>query len=91
MHVTDWLPTLLQAVKPGLDEPELDVLSQFQLGDLDGLDQYLSFLKPDHPSPRTEMLYNVDPEFRSKRDDYGVVQAKRSRWIENGRHETAHR
>ncbi|XP_077533055.1 arylsulfatase I-like [Haemaphysalis longicornis] len=51
MHITDWLPTLYSAA--GGNATKLK-------GSLDGIDmwRHLSF---DLPSPRTEMLYNIDP------------------------------
>ncbi|GBN73448.1 Arylsulfatase J [Araneus ventricosus] len=50
MHVTDWLPTLYRA---GGGDPA-------DLGPMDGVDMWDAFLGGS-PSPRTEMLQNLDP------------------------------
>jgi len=52
MHITDWLPTLLDA--SGYD--------MTKLGDkpLDGVDMWMA-LKGDLPSKRSEVLLNIDP------------------------------
>ncbi|CAL1278122.1 unnamed protein product, partial [Larinioides sclopetarius] len=52
MHVTDWLPTLYKAA--GGDPADL--------GALDGVDMWDALLD-DSPSPRTEMLQNLDPVY----------------------------
>ena len=53
-HVTDWLPTLtaLAGVSSAPDAPSLA---------LDGHDVWASLVDAATPSPRTEMLYNVNP------------------------------
>ena len=51
IHVTDWLPTFLSMA--GGD-------SSVVLPNIDGIDQWLS-LKQNTSSPRTEMVYNIDP------------------------------
>ncbi|CAL1300040.1 unnamed protein product [Larinioides sclopetarius] len=50
MHVTDWLPTFYRAA--GGDPQEL--------GPIDGVDMWEALLE-DSPSPRTNMLQNLDP------------------------------
>ncbi|XP_037511383.2 arylsulfatase B [Rhipicephalus sanguineus] len=50
MHITDWLPTLY-----GLAGG-----SVHQLGNIDGHDMWES-LTEDVPSPRSELVYNIDP------------------------------
>ena len=50
MHITDWLPTLLNAA--GVDTTSLI--------NLDGLNLWETFLE-QVPSPRTEVLINIDP------------------------------
>ena len=53
MHVTDWLPTLTRLaganVPPRTAKP------------LDGIDVWSSLVEPATPSPRTELLYNINP------------------------------
>jgi arylsulfatase B len=66
MHVTDWLPTLVSAA--GGDPSRL-------LGNIDGLDQWASFTHLNNPSPRKEMLYNIDP---------GEKNAAKGRYINAG-------
>ncbi|XP_057307956.1 arylsulfatase J-like isoform X1 [Hydractinia symbiolongicarpus] len=50
MHATDWLPTLLS----------LAGYNTQQLQNLDGVDQW-NTLQRGYPSPRTEVLVNIDP------------------------------
>lgn len=52
IHISDWLPTLY-AVAGG---------KQSDLGETDGMNMW-QYLKNDLPSPRTEVLLNVDPVF----------------------------
>ena len=64
MHVTDWLPTLLDAVRPGLSEANRQKLDFMKRGDLDlidGVSHWPNFEDPDARDERTEMLYNIDP------------------------------
>ncbi|KAG0417540.1 hypothetical protein HPB47_005530 [Ixodes persulcatus] len=51
IHVTDWLPTLYSAGRAGGDITDL--------GSIDGKDLW-TVLVDDRPSPRTELLYNID-------------------------------
>ena len=62
MHVVDWLPTLLTAVKGKLRPGDKDVVERFLLKGIDGIDQWNTLIS-DEPSKRTEFLYNVDPLF----------------------------
>jgi len=50
IHITDWFPTFVRAAG---GEPQ-------ELEGLDGLDQWDTLTK-DSPSPRIEMVYNIDP------------------------------
>ncbi|KAG8194368.1 hypothetical protein JTE90_010984 [Oedothorax gibbosus] len=50
MHITDWLPTFYFAAGGDLDD----------LGDIDGLNLWPMFLNKDTPTPRDEVLLNVD-------------------------------
>jgi len=52
MHVTDWLPTLTRLA--GVLAPTREAKP------LDGLDVWNALIEPKTPSPRTEMLYNVN-------------------------------
>ena len=52
MHVTDWLPTFVSAAGGSLD--------RLIKKTIDGIDHWLA-LKKNKTSPRTEMLYNIDP------------------------------
>lgn len=51
MHATDWLPTLYSAAGGNPNDLE---------SDLDGMDMW-RHLSLGLPSPRTEMVYNIDP------------------------------
>ncbi|XP_077553018.1 arylsulfatase B-like [Haemaphysalis longicornis] len=69
MHVTDWLPTLYSAAggKPG------------RLRQLDGQDMWRQLLL-DNTSPRTELLYNIDPSDGTaalRYQNYKLVQGVR--------------
>ncbi len=62
IHVTDWLPTLLSAAGHNAGQPTLD-----------GLDQWESLSKGG-PSPRKEMLYNVQmPAPPAEKARYGAA------------------
>ncbi|KAH6938242.1 hypothetical protein HPB50_008159 [Hyalomma asiaticum] len=65
MHITDWLPTLYRLAGGSVQD----------LGDIDGHDMWQS-LSQDEPSPRSEVLYNIDP-LRGiaalRKDDFKIV------------------
>ena len=72
MHVTDWLPTLLEASQGSVGN-----LATMGLGSIDGVSQWKHLLKSgkgeQHDnSGRTEMLYNIDPLFGSEGVDQDV-------------------
>ena len=52
MHVTDWLPTFLSMA--GANSSDI-------LPNIDGIDQWQSLKQNSTPSPRSELLYNIDP------------------------------
>ena len=52
MHVTDWLPTFLSMA--GANSSEI-------LPNIDGIDQWQSLKQNSTHSPRSELLYNIDP------------------------------
>merc|ERR1711899_128557 len=60
MHVTDWLPTFVSAAGGDIKE-----LSKGQ--SIDGIDQWPSLLLSSE-SPRTEMIYNIDPGSPNSRE-----------------------
>jgi len=60
MHVTDWLPTFISAAGGNLDE----LLNEQSI---DGIDQWASLLG-NTESPRTEMIYNIDPGSRNSKE-----------------------
>ena len=78
MHVTDWLPTLLEATQ----DPVKNLLTM-GLGSIDGVSQWKPLLKSgngdqhDIPS-RTEMLYNIDPLFGSEGVEQDVSKLRAS-------------
>ena len=61
MHVSDWLPTLLDAVIPSLDEENRKKLKSLDMGDIDGVSQWPILTDAQAPDPRRVMLYNIDP------------------------------
>ena len=54
MHVTDWIPSLLSAGGGGTSGALRQRIK------MDGIDIWNSFAT-SQPSPRKEMLYNIDP------------------------------
>ena len=62
IHVVDWIPTLLTAVKGQLSEDDKHKVELFLSEQWDGIDQW-SMLMGDEPGKRTELLYNIDPNF----------------------------
>ncbi|XP_077545814.1 arylsulfatase B-like isoform X2 [Haemaphysalis longicornis] len=65
MHITDWLPTLYGLAGGVVSD----------LGQLDGQDMW-NVLSNDEPSPRSSMVYNIDPLFgyaAVRRDRFKIV------------------
>jgi hypothetical protein len=62
IHVVDWTPTLLTAVKDTLQENQKELVEQFMLEDWDGVDQWSTIVEAAQ-SQRSEFLYNIDPLF----------------------------
>ena len=71
--MTDWIPTLLEAVRDGLNETSLAAMSRMGLKALDGVNQWPGIADPKAPGPRSEMLINIDP--RKTSDLNGLGQA----------------
>eukprot|EP00092_Neocalanus_flemingeri_P019261 GFUD01020865.1.p1 GENE.GFUD01020865.1~~GFUD01020865.1.p1 ORF type:complete len:508 (-),score=119.82 GFUD01020865.1:126-1649(-) len=63
IHVTDWLPTLV-TVAGG---------SAKTLQGIDGIDQWRALMM-DKPSPRNQMLYNIDPDKTPKHGPAGAIR-----------------
>ena len=57
---TDWLPTLLTAVKKGLSSYDQSKVEQFLSNEWDGIDQW-GMLMGNEANKRSEILYNIDP------------------------------
>ncbi len=51
IHAADWLPTLYKAAGGNPSD----------LGQIDGVDQWVSLKRREEPSQRSEMLYNINP------------------------------
>jgi len=62
IHVVDWGPTLLSAVKEHLSQPQHDLVNSWISEDKDGMDLWNELIKGE-ASKRTEFLYNIDPLF----------------------------
>ncbi|KAG8194370.1 hypothetical protein JTE90_010986 [Oedothorax gibbosus] len=65
MHVSDWLPTLYSAAGGELSD----------LGEIDGSNMWDS-LQTNSPSPRMEILHNIDPiagTYALRRGDYKLI------------------
>ena len=78
MHVTDWLPTLLEA-----SQDQVKNLLTMGLNSIDGVSQWKHLLKsgkgdPHEISARTEMLYNIDPLFGSEGVEQDVSKLRAS-------------
>jgi len=68
IHVVDWTPTLLTAVKEYLPLEHLVKVDNFLSEERDGIDQW-SMLAGDGVSKRNEILYNIDPLYREHPED----------------------
>ena len=78
MHVTDWLPTLLEA-----SQDQVKNLLTIGLNSIDGVSQWKHLLKSGNGdrheiSARTEMLYNIDPLFGSEGVEQDVSKLRAS-------------
>ena len=74
MHVTDWIPTLLEAVRPSLNDSSQASISGMGLDTLDGVNQWPGLTDPNsNQTLRSEVLVNIDPEKTS--DLNGLGQA----------------
>ena len=65
IHIVDWVPTLLSAVKDSLPQNRRNLVETFLAEKRDGIDQW-KVLKDGSPSDRTEFLYNIDPLYKDK-------------------------
>ena len=65
--VTDWLPTLLTAVKKGLSLYDQSKVEQFLSKEWDGIDQW-GMLTGNEANKRSEILYNIDPLYLDSED-----------------------
>ena len=59
IHVVDWIPTLISAVKDKLRPKEKDVVENFSANGMDGIDQWNTLVNRQ-TSNRKEFLYNID-------------------------------
>jgi len=62
IHVVDWVPTLLSAVKNQLSIEDQVKVDEFLSEERDGIDQW-AMLKGLEKGKRSEILYNIDPVF----------------------------
>ena len=62
IHVVDWGPTLLSAVKENLSQQQSALVNTWISEDKDGMDLWNELMKGES-SKRTEFLYNIDPLF----------------------------
>ena len=65
IHVVDWVPTLLSAVKDTLAQDNKELVNKFLAKHRDGIDQW-EVIKNHSPSKRTEFLYNIDPLYTER-------------------------
>lgn len=70
IHVVDWIPTLISAVKDNLGQNEKDIAEAFATNGMDGVDQWNTLAK-SQPSKRNEFLYNIDPLFDNNGREIG--------------------
>ena len=68
IHVSDWLPTLLTAVRNSLPSNEQSKVQQFLSEEWDGLDQW-GMLMGNEANKRSEILYNIDPVYLDHIDE----------------------
>jgi len=62
IHVTDWIPTLLSAVKDKLSDKNQAKVEEYLGEERDGIDQW-GMLMGNEDGQRTEILYNIDPKY----------------------------
>jgi len=62
IHVVDWIPTLLSAVKGTLSDDYQSKVEEFLSEDRDGINLWPMLMGMDG-NARTELLYNIDPTF----------------------------
>merc|ERR1712150_319294 len=62
VHIVDWVPTLLSAVKDQLSEKDQSKVEEFLAEQRDGIDQW-NMLMGKQENKRSELLYNIDPTF----------------------------
>lgn len=73
MHISDWLPTLYGLAGGAVSD----------LGQLDGQDMW-SVLSNDEPSPRSTMVYNIDPlagYAAVRKDSFKIVVGRQERGV----------
>jgi len=62
MHVVDWLPTLLRAVKDQLSDEYQSKVDEYLSEERDGIDQWAMLMGLEE-GKRSEIVYNIDPDF----------------------------
>nr|XP_039271600.1 arylsulfatase I-like [Styela clava] len=67
LHVSDWLPTLLAATQC----PAVNGTQNF-----DGMNQWKAILQ-EEPSPRTEILHNIDPRYDRNKDQLSSEESEK--------------
>ena len=77
IHITDWVPTLVNLAGGSSKAP------------FDGVDQW-SCLSEGHPSAREEILLNIDEHFSDNKalrmGDWKIIQESKSNILSNGFH-----
>lgn len=66
MHVTDWLPTLINAIG---EDPNLILSNNVTI--LDGLNLWPTLISGGSESPRNEILHNIDDIYGNEAVRYG--------------------